>query len=92
MANFAAYNLPQLQQIRYNIFIMDKYEIPFINTCIKAFGHRFSMSRDKAYEYLKKYSGMAFLYDFYDVEHLQSIENTVDDLIIICKKNGGQLA
>ena len=50
------------------------------------------MSRDKAYEYLKKYSGMAFLYEFYDVEHLQSIENTVDDLIIICKKNGGQLA
>lgn len=71
---------------------MDKYEIPFLNSCIKAFGDRFSMSRDKAYEYLKQYSGMAFLYEFYDVEHLQSIEDTVDDLIIICKKNGGALS
>lgn len=71
---------------------MDKYEIPFLNSCIKAFADKFSMSRDRAYEYLKKYSGMAFLYEFYDVEHLQSIEDTVDDLIVICNKNGGTLS
>lgn len=72
--------------------VMDKYEIPFINACIKAFGQRFSLPRERAYAYLKRFSGMGFLYEFYDVEHLQSIENTVDDLIVVCKNNGGTLA
>lgn len=71
---------------------MSKYEIPFINLCIKAFGERFSLSRDKAYDYLKRHAGMAFLIEFYDVEHLQSIEDTVDDLVVCCQNNGGTLA
>ena len=70
---------------------MDKYEIPFLNACIRAFGQRFSLRREEAYAYLKKYEGMAFLIEFYDVEHLQSIDDTVDDLVLICQKNGGQL-
>ena len=71
---------------------MNKYEIPFVNACIKAFGQKFALSRETAYAYLKKYSGVAFLIEFYDVEHLQSIEDTVDDLVLLCQKNGGQLA
>ncbi|MBQ0081158.1 MAG: DUF3791 domain-containing protein [Alistipes sp.] len=70
---------------------MSKYDIPFINACIKAFGVRFSISRDNAYEYLAKYHGISFLIELYDVEHLQSIQDTVDDLIILCKRNGGKL-
>ena len=70
---------------------MSKYEIPFVNACIKAFGQKFSLSRDAAYDYLKKYAGVAFLIEFYDVEHLQSIDDTVDDLVLYCKKNGGEL-
>ena len=35
---------------------------------------------------------MEFLDEFYETEHLQSIDDAVDDLIIICQKNGGQLA
>ena len=49
------------------------------------------MSLEEAYAYLKKYEGVAFLIEFYDVEHLQSIDDTVDDLVILCQKNGGQL-
>ena len=71
---------------------MERYEIPFFNACIKAFGKRFSMSREKAYDYMKRYSGLAFLIEFYDVEHLQSIEDTVDDVILVCKNNGGSLS
>lgn len=71
---------------------MERYEIPFFNACIKAFGKRFSMSREKAYDYMKRYSGIAFLIEFYDVEHLQSIEDTVDDVILVCKNNGGSLS
>lgn len=70
---------------------MDKYEIPWLNLCVQVFAQRFSLTRDSAYAYLKKYSGMQFLYEFYDVEHLQSITHTVDDLVIICQRNGGNL-
>ena len=70
---------------------MSKYEIPFVNACIRAFGQKFSLSRDAAYAYLKRYAGVTFLIEFYDVEHLQSIEDTVDDLVLLCQKNAGQL-
>lgn len=71
---------------------MSVFEVPFITECIRAFGQRFCLSRQKAYNYLRSHEGLHFLIEFYDVEHLQSIEETVDDLIVICRKNGGTLA
>ena len=71
---------------------MSKYEIPFLTACIQAFGRRFSMTRQAAFRYLHKHKGLAFLIEFYDVEHLQSMDETIDDLLIICQKNGGTLA
>lgn len=71
---------------------MSKYEIPFLTTVIQAFGQRFALTRQAAFHYLHEHKGLAFLIEFYDVEHLQSIDETIDDLLIICKKNGGTLA
>lgn len=70
---------------------MGLYEIPYINLIIRTFATRFEISRQTAYQYLRKYQGLSFLIEFYDVEHLQDTEETVDDLIFWCKKNGGQL-
>ena len=50
------------------------------------------MSRQAAFRYLRDHKGLAFLIEFYDVEHLQSMEETIDDLLVICRKNGGTLA
>ena len=69
----------------------DKYKIPYINACIRAFAKRFSLSVKNAFLYLYRFKGVDFLNDFYGVEHLQSIDDSVYDLIVICKKNGGQL-
>ena len=71
---------------------MSKYEIPFLTACIRAFGRRFSMTRQAAFRYLHEHKGLAFLIEFYDVEHLQSMDETIEDLLIICQKNGGTLA
>ena len=70
---------------------MSKYEIPFLTACINAFGRRFAMTRQAAYRYLQEHKGLAFLIEFYDVEHLQSIDDTIDDLLIVCQQNGGTL-
>ena len=69
----------------------DKYEIPFVNACIRGMGRRFGLSTRNAYLYLKRFKGIDFLIEFYCTLHLQSIDDTVDDLVLICKKNGGAL-
>ncbi len=70
---------------------MSKFEIPFLTVCIYAFGQRYALSRQSAYRYLQEHKGLEFLIEFYDIEHLQSMDETIDDLSIICKKNGGTL-
>ena len=80
--NFAKRNCRQ-------IVFMSKYEIPFLTAAVQAFGQRCAMSRQAAFNYLHKYKGLAFLIEFYDVEHLQSMDDTVDDLLVVCQKNGG---
>jgi len=68
-----------------------KYKIPYINACIRAFAVRFALSVQAAFRYLYRFQGIDFLDKFYEVEHLQSIDDTVDDLIVVCQKNGGLL-
>ena len=70
---------------------MSQYEIPYINLIISAFAVRFAMTRQAAYAYLKNHQGLDFLIEFYDVEHLQDVEETVDDLIVKCQQQGGTL-
>ncbi|MBO4282162.1 MAG: DUF3791 domain-containing protein [Bacteroidales bacterium] len=70
---------------------MSKYEIPFLTACIQAFGQRFSLTRQAAFRYLHEHKGLEFLIEFYDVEHLQSMDETIDDLLIVCQQNGGAL-
>ncbi len=69
----------------------DKYQIPFTNACIRSFGDRFGLPTRNAYQYLKRFHGIDFLVQFYSTLHLQSIDDTVDDLVAVCKKNGGAL-
>ena len=69
----------------------DKYQIPFINECIRAFARRVGLPIRNGFQYLYRFRGVDFLVDFYSTLHLQSVEDTVDDLIAICKKNGGML-
>ena len=65
----------------------DKYKIPFINACIRAFAKRIKMPVKN----LEKYKGFDFLLSFYSTLHLQSVEDTVDDLKAVCRNNGGCL-
>ena len=70
----------------------DQYKIPYLNAVIRMFGSRFDLTVQQAFRYLYNFKGIRFLLEYYDVEHTLSIEDTVDDLIKICQKNGGELA
>jgi hypothetical protein len=69
----------------------DKYKIPFINACIRAFARRIKMPVKNSFLYLDRYKGFDFLLEFYPSLHLQSVDDTVDELHKICKNNGGCL-
>lgn len=68
----------------------DKYQIPFINACIRATAKRAALSTRNAYLYLKHFQGLDYLIEFYDTLHLQSIDDAVDELLIVCRNNGGK--
>lgn len=68
----------------------DRNLLDYIVVCISEFADQNAMSMRDAYLYLKKYRGIDFLKEFYDVEHTLSFDDAVDDLISICRKNGGE--
>lgn len=71
--------------------LTDKYQIPYFNACIMAFGKRYGIETKAAYQYLRRFKALDFLLDFYKIEHTLSIEDAVDDMTVICKNNGGLL-
>lgn len=70
----------------------DQYKIPYLNAVIRMFGSRFDLTVQQAFRYLYNFKGIQFLLEYYDVEHTLSIDDTVDNLIKVCQKNGGELA
>ena len=61
----------------------------YIVVCISEFANKYEMHMREAYIYLSQNKGIEFLKEFYDVEHTLSFEDVLDDLISICRKNGG---
>jgi hypothetical protein len=70
----------------------EKNRIAYYIACIGAFAERFSISNAFAYNYLLTYKGLDFIFDYYETEHTLSIEDAVEDMFQICKRNGGPLA
>lgn len=60
--------------------------------CINEFASRFGLGSKAAYNYLKEYNGINFLNENYEIEHTLSIDDAVDDMVTVCKNNGGYLA
>ena len=71
---------------------MSKYEIKFITSAVQAFARRFAITRQASFRYLQQHKALAFLVEFYDVLHLQSMDDTIDEMLIVCRQNGGTLA
>lgn len=66
--------------------------IEYTVMCISEFAQRYALHPRQSYAYLKRHGGIEFLKECYDAEHLLSIEDAIDDLTVICRRNGGQIA
>lgn len=63
----------------------------YVVVCISEFASCYEMHMKDAYVYLVQNKGIDFLKEFYDVEHTLSFDEVMNDLAIICKKNGGEV-
>ena len=68
-----------------------KKQINYTVVCINEFARKKRLHPQAAFLYLYKYKGLNFLKENYEIEHTLSLDDAIDDLEIICKKNGGEL-
>ena len=66
--------------------------LEYVVACVGEFGNRYGLSNPQAYAYLRRFSGIEFLLQHYGILHTLSIDDAVDDLQILCSRNGGKIA
>ena len=59
--------------------------------CVSGFASRYNISAKQAYSYLKRFKGVDFLDECYEAEHQLPIKDAINDLSVICRRNGGAL-
>ncbi len=73
---------------------MTKTESDKINwtvVCVNEFARYKTLDVQTAFMYLYKFGGISFLIDHYEAEHTLSFHEAIEDLELICKKEGGEL-
>ena len=80
------------QKFIYTMSREQSNRIAYLVACVGAFAERHGLTNQSSYQYLRLYKGTDFLRDYYDIEHTFSIDEAVEDLTVICQRNGGALA
>lgn len=55
------------------------------------FARQYKLTRKEACNYLSRFRGLEFPINNYEAEHQLSLQDCVDDMAAICRKNGGAL-
>lgn len=61
----------------------------YIIACVDEFAKKYLLTPKEAFNYLDRFKGLAFITEYYETEHLLSLDEAVDDLAHICSNNGG---
>lgn len=72
-------NYPVSDKIEYSVFL------------INDFARHFNISPKQSFDYLDSYGGISFINRNYGIAHTQSFEDMVENLVLVCKRNGGNL-
>ena len=65
--------------------------VDYLAFMVNEFALRHKLSATQSFEYLKQYGGIGFLDEFYDVEHCENPNITLNALQVICSNEGGNL-
>ncbi|MBU3191301.1 DUF3791 domain-containing protein [Clostridium bowmanii] len=65
--------------------------VRYMVVCVNEFADRLNINGQEAFNYLNKHKAINFLLNNYEIEHTLSIEDAIDDMVIVSKKNGGTI-
>lgn len=65
--------------------------INYTVTCVSEFAKRYGISPKEVFQFLYEYKAIEFLKEHYDIEHTLSFDDAVEDMMIVCRNNGGEL-
>jgi len=66
-----------------------KKKINYTVVCINEFAYKYHIAAKEAFTYLYDHKGIEFIKEHYDIEHTLSLDDAVEDLTLVCRKNGG---
>lgn len=66
-------------------------KLKYFIALIAEFARRYGIGEKQAFNYIRRFKGMDYLNDFYDVLHTQSFEDAIESTSIICQRHGGML-
>lgn len=69
----------------------EKHKIEYLVALIFDFAKTYKIKQQQAFNYLKRFKGLEFYERHYNVMHTQSFEDSIEDLVRVCNKNGGWL-
>lgn len=58
---------------------------------IADFARAYGIKQRQAFNYLRRFKGLEFLKEHYGVMHTQAFEDSIEDLALVCRRNGGGL-
>ena len=70
----------------------DRYIVGYTVALISEFAAKFGILPKQAYNYMKRFQGLDYLYKHYGVLHTYSFEDSVEAITEVCRHNGGKLA
>lgn len=74
-----------------HIMSEERKQINYAVVCVSEFAKEHNLSAKKAFQFLFEHKAIEFLKENYDIEHTLSLDDVLNDLLEICKKNGGVL-
>ena len=69
----------------------ERKQINYAVVCVNEFARRYNLKMKDAFQFLFQYKAIEFLKENYGIEHTLPLEETLDDMMLICQKNGGRL-
>lgn len=66
--------------------------IHYIVMSLGMFARQYNLSKKEACNYLSRFKGLQFTIDNYEAEHQLSMQDCVDDMAAVCRRNGGGIS
>lgn len=66
-------------------------QINYTVACVSEFARKHGLGMKEAFIFLFQHRAIEFLKENYDIEHTLSLDDALDDMLMICERNGGML-